>query len=84
MNEKVVCYAYYGQDDDQKIIYIEKKVLNHDDEKVVKYAKEYDNVTAWAESNGYNIVDVDKIIEDDYPHVKDLVLTMDDSEGRSR
>lgn len=59
------CYSYWGQDDDKKIIFVEKKSLDVNDERVKKYQSEYANIQAYAKQNGYR-VDIALTQEDDY------------------
>jgi len=64
---KIECYTYYGQDDNQKVIYIEKKTLSANDERVKKYQAELNNIQAYAKANGYRVIDINLIQEEDYP-----------------
>ena len=50
------CYSYWGQDDDKKIIFVEKKSLDVNDERVKKYQSEYANIQAYAKQNGYRVL----------------------------
>ena len=45
------CYSYWGQDDDQKIIFVEKKTLAANDERAKKYQSEYYNAISNARDN---------------------------------
>ena len=60
------CYSYCGQDDDKKIIFVEKKSLDVNDERVKKYQSEYANIQAYAKQNGYRVLDIALTQEDDY------------------
>ena len=66
---EITCYSYWGQDDEQKIIFVEKKTLAANDERVKKYQCEYDNIRAFATQNGYRIVDMSLVSEEDYANV---------------
>lgn len=66
---EITCYSYWGQDDEQKIIFVEKKTLAANDERVKKYQSEYDNIQAFATQNGYRIVDMSLVSEEDYANV---------------
>ena len=65
MNTDIECKVYVGQDDDKKTIYIEKRVLKANDPKVATYEREYRNIQAFAQQNGYTIADVNMLVEDD-------------------
>lgn len=65
MNTDIECNVYVGQDDDKKIIYTEKRVLKADDKRVATYEKEYRNIQAFAQQNGYAVADVNRMIDDD-------------------
>lgn len=51
----VNCYSYWGQDDEEKIIFVEKKTLAANDERVKKYQSEYERIQAYAKENGYRV-----------------------------
>ena len=61
------CYSYWGQDDEEKIIFVEKKTLAANDERVKKYQSEYEKIKVYAKENGYRILDIALIQEEDYP-----------------
>lgn len=63
------CYVYWGQDDDQRIIFVEKKALAANDERVKKYQNEYANIQAYAKQNGYRVLDIALVSEEDYANV---------------
>lgn len=63
------CYAYWGQDDDKRIIFVEKKTLAANDERVKKYQSEYANIQAYAKENGYRVLDISLVSEEDYANV---------------
>lgn len=42
------CYSYWGQDDEEKIIFVEKKTLATNVERVKKYQSEYERIQAYA------------------------------------
>lgn len=65
MNTDIECKVYVGQDDEKKTIYIEKRVLKADDKRVATYEKEYRNIQAFAQQNGYVVADVNALVEDD-------------------
>lgn len=65
MNTDIECKVYVGQDDEKKTIYIEKRVLKADDKRVATYEKEYRNIQAFAQQNGYVVADVNRMIDDD-------------------
>lgn len=65
MNTDIECNVYVGQDDDKKIIYIEKRIIKADDKRVATYEKEYRNIQAFAQQNGYVVADVNRMIDDD-------------------
>lgn len=65
MNTDIECKVYVGQDDDKKTIYIEKRILKADDKRVATYEKEYRNIQAFAQQNGYTVADVNMLVEDD-------------------
>ena len=56
---------FVGQDDEKKTIYIKKRVLKADDKRVATYEKEYRNIQAFAQQNGYVVADVNTLVEDD-------------------
>ncbi len=66
---EISCYVYWGQDDDEKIIFVEKKTLPANDERVIKYQSEYANIQAYAKENGYRILDIALVSEEDYANV---------------
>ena len=66
---EISCYVYWGQDDDEKIIFVEKKTLPANDERVKKYQSEYANIQAFAKENGYRILDIALVSEEDYAYV---------------
>ena len=66
---EISCYVYWGQDDDEKIIFVEKKTLPANDERVIKYQSEYANIQAFAKENGYRILDIALVSEEDYAYV---------------
>ena len=66
---EISCYVYWGQDDDEKIIFVEKKTLPANDERVKKYQSEYANIQAFAKENGYRILDIALVSEEDYANV---------------
>ena len=66
---EISCYVYWGQDDDEKIIFVEKKTLPANDERVIKYQSEYANIQAYAKENGYRILDIALVSEEDYAYV---------------
>ncbi len=70
------CYSYWGQDDDQKLIFVEKKTLAANDERVKKYQSEYNNIQAYAQANGYKVVDVATLTPEDYAYYLNLVKTL--------
>ena len=70
------CYSYWGQDDDQKIIFVEQKTLATNDERVKKYQNEYKNVQTYAQANGYKVVDVATLTPEDYAYYLNLVKTL--------
>ena len=70
------CYSYWGQDDDQKIIFVEQKTLAANDERVKKYQSEYKKVQAYAQANGYKVVDVATLTPEDYAYYLNLVKTL--------
>lgn len=61
------CYSYWGQDDEKKIIFVEKKTLAANDERVKKYQSEYEKIKVYAKENGYRVLDIALIQEEDYP-----------------
>lgn len=61
------CYSYWGQDDEEKIIFVEKKTLAANDERVKKYQSEYERIQAYAKENGYRVLDIALVQEEDYP-----------------
>ncbi len=61
------CYSYWGQDDERKIIFVEKKTLAANDERVKKYQSEYEKIKVYAKENGYRVLDIALIQEEDYP-----------------
>lgn len=63
------CYSCQGQDDEQKIIFVEKKTLAANNEIVKKYQSEYSNIQAFAAQNEYRIVDMSLVSEEDYANV---------------
>ena len=65
MNTDIECNVYVGQDDEKKTIYIEKRVVKANDPKVATYEREYRNIQAFAQQNGYAIADVNMLVEDD-------------------
>lgn len=65
----IECFTYVGQDDDQRIIFVEKKTLAANDERVKKYQIEYARIQAYVNENGYRIVDVAQVSEEDYANV---------------
>ena len=74
MNTDIECNVYVGQDDEKKTIYIEKRILKANDPKVATYEREYRNIQAFAQQNGYAIADVNMLVEDD-----GYARTIDDS-----
>lgn len=70
------CYSYWGQDDDQKIIFVEQKTLATNDERVKKYQNEYKNVQTYAQANGYKVVDVATLTPEEYAYYLNLVKTL--------
>ncbi len=66
---EISCYVYWGQDDGEKIIFVEKKTLPANDERVIKYQSEYANIQAYAKENGYRILDIALVSEEDYANV---------------
>ena len=70
------CYYYWGQDDDQKIIFVEQKTLATNDERVKKYQNEYKNVQTYAQANGYKVVDVATLTPEEYAYYLNLVKTL--------
>ena len=66
---EITCYSFCGIDEENKILYVEKKVLPAKDKKVEELQMEYDKLQASARQNGYTIKDVDLIEEEDYANV---------------
>ena len=66
---EIGCYVYWGQDDDEKIIFVEKKTLPANDERVKKFQNEYTNIQVYAKENGYRIIDIALVSEEDYANV---------------
>ena len=51
----------------KKIIFVEKKTLAANDERVKKYQSEYEKIKVYAKENGYRVLDIALIQEEDYP-----------------